>query len=121
MLAVILGEPQKNEIVRVTSGSVLAAPGSVPWEVGNAFSSLLKRGRIKMSEAREGLSLFSKLSLRFIEVDLDNALIISGKLKIYAYDAYFLDCASRLGAPLLTVDRSLARSAESMGVKVLEV
>lgn len=40
---------------------------------------------------------------------------------MYAYDAYFLDCASRYASPLLTLDRGLKRAAEKIAVRVLEV
>lgn len=40
---------------------------------------------------------------------------------IYAYDAYFLDCAVRYRAPLLTLDRPLKRAAEGLGVKLLNL
>jgi predicted nucleic acid-binding protein len=38
-----------------------------------------------------------------------------------SYDAYFLDCAIRRKAPLLTLDRSLKMAAQTMNIKTLEV
>ncbi len=40
---------------------------------------------------------------------------------LYAYDAYFIDCAVRHAAPLLTLDRTLERAALKLGVKLMEV
>jgi hypothetical protein len=40
---------------------------------------------------------------------------------IYAYDAYFLDCAARQKAPLLTLDRRLKASAIDFNIKTVEV
>ena len=40
---------------------------------------------------------------------------------MYAYDAYFLDCAARRAAPLLTLDRGLKRAAKAAGITLLEV
>ena len=46
LLAVILGEPERNRIVELTYGKTLIAPGSVPWEIGNAFSAMFKQSRL---------------------------------------------------------------------------
>ncbi len=40
---------------------------------------------------------------------------------MYAYDAYFIDCAARQKSPLLTLDRKLRRAARELNVEVLEV
>jgi hypothetical protein len=39
----------------------------------------------------------------------------------YAYDAYFIDCAVRLSAPLLSLDGGLKRAALKFGVKIMEI
>jgi len=40
---------------------------------------------------------------------------------MYAYDAYFLDCAMRHKAPLLTLDRKLKTAAQNLNVETMEV
>ena len=96
-------------------------PGSVRWEVGNAFSAMLKQHRLYLEEAQIGLEIFQRIPLRYVQVDLSNSLAIVGQTNIYAYDAYFLDCAIRHGAPLLTLDRALARAARKLDIALLEV
>ncbi|MCD4764328.1 MAG: toxin-antitoxin system, toxin component, PIN family protein [Desulfobacterales bacterium] len=39
---------------------------------------------------------------------------------MYAYDAYFLECADNLRSPLLTLDRGMKRIAKEMGIAILE-
>ena len=56
-----------------------------------------------------------------MEVDLGNALSISSETNLYAYDAYYLECATRRGAPLLTLDRALQRAASHMGIDLVEI
>ncbi len=121
LLAVIVAEPERDRIVKLTSGHALIGPGSIPWEIGNAFSAMLKQKRIGLAEAQQGLKIFNAIPLRYVRVDLDNAISIVYDTKTYAYDAYFLDCAVRHAAPLLTLDRSLERSALKLGVKLMEV
>ena len=121
ILAVIVDEPEKNRVVEMVTGHNLVGPGSIPWEIGNAFSSMLKQRRIGIAEARQGLAIFQSIAIRYLAVNLDNALSIAHSANLYAYDAYFLDCAARHAAPLLTLDRPLKRAADQIGVHVLEV
>ena len=53
--------------------------------------------------------------------DFISVLKISKQAGIYAYDAYFLDCAVRQKAPLLTLDRRLKASAHDFNIKTMEV
>jgi len=121
LLAVIFAEPERDRIVELTSGHTLIGPGSIPWEIGNAFSAMLKQRRLGLAEAQQGLKIFHDIPLRFVKVDLNNAISIANQTKVYAYDAYFLDCAVRHAAPLLTLDRGLERAALKLGVKLMEV
>jgi predicted nucleic acid-binding protein len=50
IIAVILGEPEKDRLVALTKDAVILAPPSVDWEVGNAFSAMLRRNRITWSK-----------------------------------------------------------------------
>jgi predicted nucleic acid-binding protein len=121
LMAVIVAEPERDAIIQITSGHSLIGPGSIPWEIGNAFSSMLKRRRISVENAQRGLDIFLSISLRCVEPNLENALVIAHETNMYAYDAYFLDCALRHGVPLLTLDGSLKCAARKLSVDLLEV
>lgn len=121
LIAVIVGEPERDAIVSVTSGQTLIGPGSIPWEVGNAFMAMVKQRRIDVEDARKGLAIFDSIPLRYVQADMANAMSIAAGEGLYAYDAYFLDCAVRYRAPLLTLDRPLKRAAEGLGVKLLNL
>jgi len=121
LLAVIVAEPERDRIVELTAGHDLIGPGSIPWEVGNAFSAMLKQHRLTFDEVQRGLEIFQSIPLRYVKADLSNSLTIANKTDMYAYDAYFLDCASRHAAPLLTLDRPLSRAAQKLGLALLEV
>ena len=121
LIAVIVGEPQRTEIIEITSGNTLIGPGSIPWEIGNAFSAMFKHKRLSLEEAKKGILIFNSIPIRYIETDFISVLNISKQAAIYAYDAYFLDCASRKKAPLLTVDRRLIASAKEFKIDTMEV
>jgi len=121
ILAVIIDEPERDRVVEITTGHNLVGPGSIPWEIGNAFSSMLKQDRLSPKQATRGLAIFQSVPIRYLAVDLANAVSIAHANNLYAYDAYYLDCASRHAAPLLTLDRPLQRAAGKIGVRFLEV
>ena len=119
LLAVIVNETERDAIVSATSGHTLVGPGSIPWEIGNAFNAMIKRRRIQAVDARRGFEIFQSIPIRYVDIDLGRALSLAATLNIYAYDAYFLDCAAQCGAPLLTLDRSLQRVAVSLGLRLV--
>lgn len=121
ILAVLVAEPERDAIVVATTGHALIGPGSIPWEVGNAFTAMIKQRRIEVAEAQRGLEIFRSVPIRYVEVDLANVVSIAAEANIYAYDAYFLECATRCGAPLLTLDLSLRRVANRIGLGLIHL
>ena|SRR2546430_4295750 len=121
IIAVITNADEKSRLVELTRDCGIIAPASVHWEVGNAFSSLLKRRQMTHLDVVEALHAYEDIPIRFLDVDLAAALKIASDLSIYAYDAYLIVCARENGAPLLTLDRGLIKAARHLGVKVLEV
>jgi predicted nucleic acid-binding protein len=121
IIAVIVNESRKGQLVEMTRGASLHAPSSLHWEVGNAFSAMFKRNRIDLSQALNALTSYKTIPIRFHDVDLKSSLELSDTYGLYAYDAYFLTCAMKVNGPLLTLDSSLADAAHRAGITVLEV
>lgn len=121
LIAVIVDEPERDRIVEVTKENTLIGPGSIPWEIGNAFSAMFKQNRLTLKEAERGLAIFESIPLRYVEVDFSNTLKLSKKTNMYAYDSYFLDCATRYKAPLMTLDQKLKAAAQNINIETLEV
>lgn len=48
-------------------------------------------------------------------------MTIAEQADIYAYDAYFIDCAIRQKSPLLTLDKKLKIAAHNLNVAIMEV
>ena len=120
LIAVIVGEPERHRIIELTNGNTLIGPGSIPWEIGNAFSAMFKQNRLTLDEAKKGLAIFDSIPLRYSKTDSVNALKISKQINLYAYDAYCLDCAIRHQAPLLTLDQKLRTAAKNLKVETME-
>ncbi len=121
LISVIVGEPERERIIELTAGKTLVGPGAIPWEIGNAFSAMFKQNRLTLAEAKKGIAIFQAIPIRYIDSEFVKVLEISKEANIYAYDAYFLDCAIRQKAPLLTLDRKLMTSAQHLNVETLEV
>ncbi len=116
IVAVIVAEPEKDAIITATSGHTLIGPGSIPWEIGNAFSAMIRQRRVSVADAQRGMEILDGIPLQYVSVDMSNVLSVAAEVNAYAYDAYFLDCALRHAAPLLTLDRKLGRAAAALGV-----
>lgn len=119
LLAVCTNEASKPKLVELTQGHYLLVPASVHWEVGNALSAMLKRGRITGLQAQACLLAYQQIPLTKIEVDLATAVELAGRFQIYAYDAYLLTCALAQRTPLLTLDRALIATAKQLNIEVL--
>ncbi len=119
-LAVALEEPEKERIVRLTKGYDLVAPDVLPFEIGNALSAMLKRRALNEEEAMDVWDVATTVPVALQKVDIRIALGIALRQQIYAYDAYFIECALKIQVPLLTLDHGLAQVARELGVTILE-
>ena len=121
LIAVMLNEPEKKKIIQMTAGNTLVGPESIRWEIGNAFSAMFKQHRIGLGIAQKALSIFEIIPIRYLDVDFNHSLELAHDNKLYAYDAYFLDCAIRHKFPLITLDDKMTATAKTIGIKVLEL
>jgi len=121
IIAVIVNEKSKSKLIRLTAGKDLVAPASLHWEIGNAFTAMFKRGKMDLPLAEKALEYYSMIPLRLVDANLRRSLAISYEHHIYAYDAYFLECARQYNLPLLTLDDSMRGIAEKLKIKVVEI
>jgi predicted nucleic acid-binding protein len=121
IIAILFNEPSKTAIIEKTKSVDLVSPLSLTWEVGNAISASIKRGRITPEQGIQAIRQYNSIEIRLVDVDLEEAIIISSRLKLYAYDAYLLCCASNLKLPLLCLDKRMAQTAREIGIRTIEV
>jgi len=119
-LAVVMNEPEKERIIQLTSGSNVIAPEILPYEIGNALSAMHKRRQITNKEAMSAQRATNNIPVRLVAVDIQKALRLAMEFKIYAYDAYFLQCAKSLSSPLITLDTRMKQVASKLNIDVLE-
>ncbi len=121
ILSVLTSEPERARILQLTKDVDLLAPASVHWEIGNALSAMLKRGRLNAGQAKAVLKRYERIPIRFVEIGLAEAIEIAAQQNMYAYDAYLIVCARQQRCRLISLDKALLRAAEGAGVDVLEV
>jgi predicted nucleic acid-binding protein len=121
IIAVIVNESSKPDIIQATQGADLIAPASIHWEIANAFSAMFKRNRLSLTDALKAIAIYQNIPIRFVEVELEESLRIANQLSIYAYDAYLLRCAQKQKAPLFSLDKALLRWAKELKLQVIEV
>ena len=119
-LAVALDEPEKNDIIRLTSEAEIFSPEILPYEIGNALSAMIKRKKITPDQALSALEKTDRVPVRLIHIDIQQALKIAVKFNIYAYDAYFLQGAKNLSRPLITLDKRMKQVANELNIDLLE-
>lgn len=120
-LSVALNEAAKSRIIRLTAGASISAPEILPYEVGNALSAMIKRKKLAEPDALKALEAVNLIPVRLVSVDLQASLKIAAEYGIYAYDAYFLQCAVVYSLPLLTQDKRMMQVAKKIGIQVLEL
>ncbi len=121
IIASVMRGPERDALAEAASGHVLIAPGYVRWEVCQALSVMVRQKGIDVVEARRGMDILDNIPLRYVDVDMDQVLSIASRMKGVAADAFLLETAIRYNAPLLTLDRSLGRAAESLGIEVVRL
>jgi predicted nucleic acid-binding protein len=121
ILAVLLAEPEKQAVVEATMGTLVCAPATLRWEVGNAATAGVKRRRLTPERARELITDFEQVTIRELAVDLRRAVDLGLELGIYAYDAYILEAARSSGFALLALDGPLRRNAKRLGLSLVEL
>ena len=119
-LTVALDEPEKDNIIQLTSEYNAIAPDILPYEIGNALTAMIKRKQLTHAEALSAFDIASSIPVRLVPVDIQGALKLALNYNIYAYDAYFLQCASQLSIPLITLDKRMKKVARSLNIEILE-
>ena len=82
---------------------------------------MFKRKIINVDSAKKALDDYFKIPPWLVEVDILKSLKLSSEFKVYAYDAYFLECARQFDMSLLSLDKNMIEIAKKMNLKVLEV
>ena len=85
------------------------SPSLLKLEVGNTLKSSVKRKRLTLSTALTIYNQFLKLPISYITPNLPKTLKLASKYNLSFYDALYLSLSKEKNAPLVTLDKKLAR------------
>ena len=119
-IAVALEEPEKKQIIRFTVGKELVAPEVLPFEIGNALTAMVKKRALDPNEVISAWDAVQTIPVELRRIDIQAALGLAVRFNIYAYDAYFIECALSLRCPMLTLDHRMKMVARDVGIRILE-
>lgn len=120
-LAVVLDEPEKENIDQATSEANAVSPEILPYEIGNALSTMVKRKQLTQDESLSAFEAVGSIPVRLVSVDIQKALKLALEHNIYAHDAYFLQCARHLSCPLITLDKRMEKIADELNIEIVEL
>ena len=120
IMTVILNEPNKAKVIKLTENCTILSPEIISFEIGNALINLFKRQKIAEAKLLEAYKNFIAMPIRNINIDIERALKIACKYKIYAYDAYYLETAYRLKLPLITFDKLMKEVGSDLNIRILD-
>jgi hypothetical protein len=80
-------DAERQRIIDLTVGAEVFAPETLPYEIGNALSALVKRRRLTGEQAMAALAVTRRIPVRLVVVDVAQALQLATGSGIYAYDA----------------------------------
>ncbi|MDR1786251.1 MAG: type II toxin-antitoxin system VapC family toxin [Spirochaetaceae bacterium] len=118
IMAIILNEPSRDKVIAWTRGAALVSPEMIDAEIGNGLINLFRRHKIAEADLLTAYQRFTEIPLRKVNAGITGALKIACRYGIFAYDAYYLEAASRLGLPLVTLDGSMAQTGRALKLDV---
>lgn len=119
LLAVVLDEPERASIIDATQGVSLISPLALHFEIGNALIALRKRRRIEEDAILPAWKAAQRIPVRLVPVEIAAALSLALAHGIYAYDAYYLQCALSSRRPLITLDGKMREVAGKLSIQLL--
>lgn len=76
-LATVFDEPEKTRIIELTRGCINYAPDILPYEIGNALSAMVKRGRLIDTEAINAFDRYRRIPVHLVPIAVEQALTLA--------------------------------------------
>ena len=86
---IFLDEPEKDNIIQLTSKANAISAEILPYKIGNALSAMVMRKKLALLAFED----IKSIPIRPASIDIQQALKLALEYDIYACDAYFLQCA----------------------------
>lgn len=116
----VLPDEALGNLTTALAGAEAVAPRLLRAEIRNLLLMAERRRRIGSGDLEQALAILDAVGVEYdAEPSSDRTLQLARRHNLTAYDALYLELALRLGAPLASSDRALARAAEAEGVALI--
>jgi predicted nucleic acid-binding protein len=79
-----------------------------------------RKGRLSDREVLRAFNISQKIAVRLVPVRVHDAMKMTIRFNIYAYDAYYLQCCIENRLSLISLDDRMCDVARSLGIRVVE-
>ena len=111
----LFDEAQAPEVAALILGQQLVAPSLFGFELANVCLMKCRRQPSQRDALMLGYSLRHRLAIQEYPVEHAEVFALAEATGLTHYDSSYLWLARKLSAPLLTLDRALARAANGPG------
>jgi predicted nucleic acid-binding protein len=120
IIAVIADEPDAQTVINCTQNATIVSPSIISCEIANALTRMMRKNVIVSEEQMLALIRnFKFIPIKIVDIDIEKALKIAWRYKIYAYDAFYLEVAKRLQLPFVTFDGGMRKIGKELGLNIL--
>ncbi|MGH7049492.1 MAG: type II toxin-antitoxin system VapC family toxin [Acetobacteraceae bacterium] len=112
LAAILFAEPEAEVIAERLTGTRLAAPALLDYELANVCLIKIRRRPSQREALRAAFRLAHLLKVETVAVDHAAVLDLAEATGLTAYDASYLWLARSLGGELVTLDRKLAAASQ---------
>jgi len=82
IMAVIVKEPERDLIIRLTKNTAILSPNVVSYEVANALTKMMKKKVIEKERMLNAFDYYKRIPTKIIEVNLERDLEIAWNFTI---------------------------------------
>jgi len=107
--AVLFAEEEARSIKERVAGSAMVAPTLLSYEVANACWKKLRRHPELRPDVLAAYTLFARLGIRQLRINLGAVVLLAEATRLSAYDAAYVWLARALGVELVSLDRRVLR------------
>ncbi len=113
--ALLFGEPEASFISAALKNTKMVSPSLISLEVTNICLKKIRRHFPQQDLIRNAFRLFFHMDIEKLDVDCSSVLFLAEQTGLTGYDASYLWVAQKLGADLLTLDKTLENAFRKMG------
>lgn len=121
LATLLFDEPSAERVETAADEVFLYAPSLLPYELASVACKKIERHPDREPGLLAALDLLTSMRIDLVAVPPEDLARLAAASGLSAYDAAYFWLARRLGASLLTLDRSLSAAAKRHGVPCLPV